>query len=453
MLECTLLIVAAALGAEAGRPSAEEILSGADARIREHRSAEVELELIDPEGNPLPEGTRVEVEQTRHEFLFGCNIFGLGKMRTPEENEAYAKRFADLFNFATLPFYWWSYERERGKPGYDDTERILAFTKKTGLATKGHPLAWNYVDPPWIPDGPVEAMRLQVERIAACVERFRGRIDVWDVVNEAAHYDRDHVRTQAPRLTRAIDEAGVGEYVRASFRAARKANPGAVLLINDYRLDPEYERRVLKELVDEKGEALYDVIGLQSHQHGGARPIVEIWEVCERYAKYGKPLHWTENTFVSGEQGWDLPKSRPGFRWESTPEGEERQARDAVRFYTTLFSHPAVEAVTWWDFSDQRAWQSAPAGFLRRDMTPKPIYEELLRLVKGAWWTRESSTTGKGGDVRIRAFFGEHRVRAEAGGRMLEGTFSLARSSPAERVEVRLEAAAKPEAKAGEPDR
>lgn len=450
MLECALLIVTTALGRGAGDhpiaaagPTAEEILAGADARIRQHRAAEVEVLLLDASGKPLPEGARVEIEQRRHEFLFGCNIFGLGKMRAPEASKVYATRFAELFNFATLPFYWWTYERVRGRPAYEDTEKILSFTKGHGITAKGHPLAWNYVDPPWLPEDPKITLELQLARVAACIERFRGQIDIWDVVNEAAHHDREEVRKQAPRLTRAIDEAPLGEYLRSAFRAARKANPAAVLLINDYRLDPVYESRVLAELVDEKGEPLYDAIGLQSHQHGGARPLAEIWEVCERFAKHGKPLHWTETTFLSGEEGWELRRTRPEFRWESTPEGEARQARDAVRFYTALFSHPAVEAITWCDFCDQGAWQSAPAGLLRRDMTPKPVYEELLQRVKGAWWTHETLTTGKGGAVRLRAFFGDHRVRAEASGEALEGRFTLKKGAGVTRVEVRLEARAK----------
>ena len=49
-----------------------------------------------------------------------------------------------------------------------------------------------------------------------------------------------------------------------------------------------------------------------------------------------------------------------------------------------IFSHPAVEAITWWDFSDRGAWQRAPAGFLRDDLSPKPAYERLQQPVKEA---------------------------------------------------------------------
>jgi GH35 family endo-1,4-beta-xylanase len=76
-------------------------------------------------------------------------------------------------------------------------------------------------------------------------------------------------------------------------------------------------------------------------------------------------------------------------RWgESTPDLEEKQAEQVARFYTALFAHPAVEAVTWWDFSDARAWKNAAAGWLRKDMSPKPVYERLRSLIKGDWWSK-----------------------------------------------------------------
>jgi hypothetical protein len=95
------------------------------------------------------------------------------------------------------------------------------------------------------------------------------------------------------------------------------------------------------------------------------------------------------------------------------------------RFYTVLFSHPAVEAITWWDLSDQGAWQRAPAGLLRRDMTPKPAYEVLHRLIKGDWWTRTAVTTGPDGRARLRGFFGEYRAVFTIDGKEYRRTFVM----------------------------
>nr|QQZ02675.1 1,4-beta-xylanase [uncultured microorganism] len=407
----------------------DRILSDAESRIRRHRMAPVALKLLTPDGRPLGPGRRVEIRQVRHRFLFGCNIFMLGRYRTPEQNAAYESRFAGIFNYATLPFYWWNYERQKGRPDDARTEGIVRWCKAHDVTTKGHPLAWNYRDPPWLTGTPQEVARAQFERITRCVERFQRDIDIWDVVNEATHYDRAECKRDAPRLTEAIAAMGVGPYIRTAFKTARQAGPDATLVINDYRTDAAFAEKVVSELADEDARPMYDVIGIQSHMHGGPWGAARTWEVCERFAKFGKPLHFTETTLVSG------PKSDSG--WTTTDEGEEQQARLAAEFYTVLFSHPAVEAITWWDFSDQGAWQRAPAGFLRADMSAKPIYERLYDLIKGRWSTRVEVESGPEGRLKIDGFMGEYEVTVKENGRRLGGRFSLAKPTP-EATEVQL---------------
>ena len=426
----------------AAKEQRNEILDQADARIEKHSKGDAVLKIAGPNGKQLQNGLAVKIEQKRHKFLFGCNIFKLGRCRTPEDNAAYEERFAALLNFATLPFYWWNYERRQGQPDDERTDQIVSWCKAHNITTKGHPLAWNYVDPRWLPDDPDKAMQLQLKRIGRCVGRFRNDIDIWDVVNEATHYDREQLKKAAPILTEAIRKMGVGAYIRETFKTARQANPTATLLINDYRTGPDYAEKVISELLDENDRPLYDVIGIQSHMHGGIWPVRKTWEVCERFAKFGKPLHFTETTLVSGEQGWELRKKRedPNFRWTTTPEGEKRQAKQVAEFYRVLFSHPAVEAITWWDFTDQNAWQRAPAGLIREDMTPKPAYYELERLIKGHWWTQAQTITDAGGTARFRGFLGDYEVGAQVYGKKLTGTFRLDKSEK-KTIEVKLESA------------
>lgn len=400
--------------------SNQEILNGADERIEKYRMGDVVLQLVGPDGKTVGVGSKVKIEQVRHEFLFGCNIFKLGKCLTEADNAAYEKYFSELMNFATLGFYWWNYSNTYGRMNDESTDAIVKWCREHNITTKGHPLAWNYVDPKWLPDDIDEVEKMQFGRIGRCVKRFDGGIDIWDVVNEATHYDRKDCLERAPKLSEVITEMGVGPYLRKAFEAARAANPDATLLINDYRTDQQYIDRVLKELVDDKGKAMYDVIGIQSHMHGGYWGAGKTWDVCEKYAPFKVPLHFTETTVVSG------PKSDKG--WNSTPEWEKTQARDAAEFYTVLFSHPAVEAITWWDFSDQGAWQGAPAGFLRKDMTPKPMYHALKGLIKGKWWTVEEGEVAVKGEVEVRGFYGQYKVSLDFGGKQLTGTFDLSKN-------------------------
>ena len=94
-----------------------------------------------------------------------------------------------------------------------------------------------------------------------------------------------------------------------------------------------------------------------------------------------------------------------------------------------LFSHPAVEAITWWDFSDLGSWQGAPAGLVRSDMTPKPFYDWLMAAFHKQWTTDAQATADTKGRATVKAFFGDYAVQATtASGQKLKGTFHLARS-------------------------
>jgi len=407
-------------------PSDEEILAGADTRIEEHRKADVILSAVDQSGKPVA-GARVTVSQTRHAFLFGSNIFAWGRILGDRKEAAYRKHFSELLNFATLPFYWDAYEPQKGQPNHQHAEQVAQWCQEHEITTKGHPLAWNYSDPRWLPDDNQEIRLLQMARIDDCVSRFSGLIDRWDVVNEATHFDREELLIRrAPKHSGMWKALGQMEFTRECFTHARKAGPGATLLINDYRVDPAYER-VIEQLVDPQGKPMYDVIGIQSHMHGGAWPTQKIWKTCQTFSRFDVPLHFTETTILSGERLW---QKQPGEPWPSTPEGEEYQARETARLYTVLFSHPAVEAITWWDFADGQAWKGAPAGFLRKDMTPKPVYHELKKLIKGKWWTQSTLQTGPDGKVALRAFLGDYNVTVTAdGNKKTERKFTLAKKN------------------------
>lgn len=407
VLSATMVIASSTWAAAITASEDDRLLVEASRRIEQHRQVDGCVRVVDAAGKPLADA-RVTIEQTSHAFLFGCNIFLWGRAGNEKDEQAYRQRFADLMNYATLPFYWPAYERRRGEPAHERTEQVARWCREHNIAAKGHPLAWNFADPPWLPEDLDEIRQLQMQRIADCVGRFRELIDRWDVVNEATHFEREAFRKRAPRMTAMWEATGRVPFVRQCFTHARRANPQATLLINDYRTDEAYEA-LLRQLTDQ-GKPIFDVIGIQSHMHGGVWNNRRIWEVCERFARFGVPLHFTETTILSGKPGW-RGEGR-ATDWPSTEEGEKRQADEVERFYTMVFSHPAVEALTWWDFSDRGAWQGAPAGFLRHDMSPKPAYERLHSLVKGRWWTRTSGLTAADGTLRFRGFRGRYRVQA-----------------------------------------
>ena len=210
---------------------------------------------------------------------------------------------------------------------------------------------------------------------------------------------------------------GAVPYVKEHLKIARAANPQATLLVNDYRTDPPFYQ--ILDALREDGKLLFDTIGIQSHMHHGVWPLAKVWQTCDTFAKLGVPLHFTETTIVSGPfLGRDPKRKTNAFAdeemWgESTAELEARQAEQVGHFYTMLFAHPAVQGLTWWDFSDAGAWKRAAAGWLRKDMSPKPAYDRLMSLIKGEWWTKIEGRADSGGRFAARAFYGTHRVTAK----------------------------------------
>jgi len=389
-------------------PSDAELLSDARSSIERHRKGEAVFRVQNAEGKPLA-GAKVIVEQVAHDFLFGCNSFSLSRCADEEQERQYRLRFAALFNYCTLGFYWAGYESVRGKPSYEYTDASHEWARAQGIACKGHPLVWDHPagSPAWLPDDPAEIAQLVARRVQEIVSRYRGRIDLWDVVNEATHLPEGMNKTKMAAWGAAL---GPVAYVAEPLKIARAANPAATLLVNDYRTDPPYFQLLARQR--EEGKSRLDVVGIQSHMHEGPWPLHKVHEVCQAYARLGLPIHFTETTIVSGA------KEKRGDAWgPTTAEGEATQAEQAAGFYMMLFAHPAVQALTWWDFSDYHAWQHAPAGLLRRDMSPKPVYERLMKLVKGDWWTRAQGSTGDGGIYNQRAFYGRYRVSAELPGR------------------------------------
>ena len=408
-------------------PSDDEILAQAKARIARHRQGDGVVTVRGADGKPIS-GAAVKVEQLRHDFLFGCNFFMFARFKEAEREEEYRGRFATLLNYATLGFYWGAYEPERGKPHYDYTDKVVDWCRAHGITCKGHPLTWDHPasSPKWLTDDLAEVERLSTARVREIIARFQGRIDIWDVVNEPTDLKRfkNPMNVWAQKL-RAVP------YVRLHLEVARKANPQATVLVNDYRVDPAYYK-ILDELRAD-GKLLFDAIGIQSHMHGGGWPLRKIGDVCDAYARFGVPVHFTETTVVSG------PHLGPGENWgATTPDLEQQQADYVAKFYTMLFAHSAVQALTWWDFSDAGAWQGAAAGFLRKDMSTKPVYDRLHALIKGDWWTKTEGRTNASGEFATRAFFGTHRLTAQlTDGRTLTKEVHWERGG-ANRFEVRL---------------
>ncbi len=356
-----------------------------DAKIEKNRKSDAAIRVADADGRPVA-AAEVAVEQTRHAFLFGCNIYRFDRYKTAGENEAYKKRFADLLNYATVGFYWRGYEPQRGRPNYEYTDRVVAWCRRHDIRMKGHPLLWGHRAgvPTWSKGQPDAAT--QRKRVTDIVKRFSGKIDFWEVVNEASHI-------REPR----IDQP---------YRWARKADPNAYLIVNDYYVCangyPPFYKLLARAVAD---GVPFDGIGIQAHEPRTMRfPLPNVWRVLEKYATFGRELHITEFTPCSA--GQRITGSHIKGVWD-----EKAQADYAVKFYKTCFAHPRVMAVTWWDLCDAGSWLKG-GGMLRADLTPKPVYLALKKLIHEDWKTAVKGKTDPAGRFDFRGFHGAYTVTA-----------------------------------------
>lgn len=402
-----------------------------------HRRQTARVRVL-ADGKPLA-GAAVHLAQQRHKFLFGCGAFEAVNL-TPARSEAerslyktttteaecqfYRRRmelWLELFNFGTLPFYWGKFERREGETISDQIREAAVWLKNRGVTLKGHPLCWHTNCAEWLLQYPLEEMlRRQKDRIRREVEGFRGLIDMWDVINEVVIMPEFTRCDNA--VTRIAAALGRVETVRQMFETARETNPGATLLINDFNVSSRYEDLIAACL--DAGISI-DAIGIQSHQHQGFWGEEKLYDVLERFSRFGLPLHFTENTFTSGHlmPQWieDLNDySVPS--WPSTPEGLARQSDDIERFYRILFADPHVEAITTWAFQDG-AWLGAPAGLVTVDNQTKPAFHRLKHLLKEEWWTDCTCRTDDAGWLELEGYRGDYT--AEAAG--WEGSFTLDR--------------------------
>ncbi len=316
----------------------------------------------------------VEVRQTGHEFLFGCNAFVLGQLDPPEKERRYEEAFAKIFNFATVPFYWEGTEPTQGELRYAEPardiwrrpppERFLPWAARHGITLKGHPLLWHAYNPPWLPKDADQLRELYRKRFREIASRFGGKIPIFDVVNESLVCAKTY-----PLLTPDRD------YVRWAFAEAAPLFPETTILmineVTEYNFPPYATNPYVAQIKTLLSQgAKVRGIGLQYHFFRRekldaylASPKCDpgkLLDLYERFAEFPLPLYITEITFPSAGEG-----------------GDELQAEVVRDHYRLWFAAPTMAGITWWNLGDGTAVKGeneAQGGLLDGDLKPKPAY-------------------------------------------------------------------------------
>jgi endo-1,4-beta-xylanase len=367
----------------------------------QHRTGTAVLTMKDSAGIPLA-NTEIVVEQTRHSFVFG-NI-GFDFIDPAVRDTPLAGQWLELYNCATLPFYWRDFEPVPGAPRTRPLRDTAQWFTDHGVAVKGHPLVWHTLAPQWLAGDVESQVRARIRRD---VGDFAGLIDTWDAINEVVIMPV--FEAEANAITELAKVKGRVGMIQLAFDEARATNANVTLLLNDFDLSTRYEQLIEEAL---SAGVRIDALGLQTHMHQGYWGEDTMLAMVDRFARFGLPLHLTESTLLSGHL---MPPEIVDLNdyqiesWPSTPEGEERQADELVRHYRSLVGHPAVEAITYWGITDQGAWLGAPVGLIRADGSTKPSYDALHSLIKGEWWLPPTTMrTDADGRLEVTGFFGDY---------------------------------------------
>ena len=286
---------------------------------------------------------------------------------------------------------------------WEPADKYVAFGEENGMFTVGHTLVWHSQAPDWIfvdesgnqvsKDTLLQRMRNHISTVAG---RYKGKIDGWDVVNEALN--DDGTLRQSKWL-----EIGGEEFLQKAFEYAKEADPEAELYYNDYSLWKPAKRegavRLVKSL-QEKGIKV-DGIGMQGHYGIDYPSLEDIEASIEAFADLGVKVMITELDIdllpnPTGRQGADIVhtvEEQEGYNPypENLPDSvQQKLAKRYADIFDLFHKHrDKISRVTFWGVADHHSWlnnwpmngrTSYPLVF-DRNYQPKPAHSAIVEAI------------------------------------------------------------------------
>jgi len=283
-------------------------------------------------------------------------------------------------------------------------DAFVDFATSNNLQVVGHCLVWAKDDrtPAWFfrdgtnTVGPEVLLQRMKSHIDTLVGRYRGRIAVWDVVNEALGDGADYLRPSG--WTAACGE----EFIAKAFEYAHAADPEALLVYNDYNNELPAKRAKLIKLVRlllARGAPIH-AVGLQGHYEIDRLPLEDLEATLIALRDLGVKViiseldidviprgrWWAED----GKYRDELRKLDP-YRDGCPPEILERQAEQYSKLFHLFRKYSKVIArVSFWNLHDGQSWLNGfpwrrvnyPLLFDRTG-SPKPAFDAVLSVLQG----------------------------------------------------------------------
>jgi len=284
-------------------------------------------------------GERLRVLAEQRDFLLGFAI--VLNSADIADNQLYLEMASEEFNMITPEnshkMGW--IQPQRGVYRWEDADAIANYAMEKGMVLHGHPLIWYAQLPGWVQSAdPSQARSIMSEYISALAGRYRGRVKVWDVVNEA-------INDEDGQLRESIWFRGMGEgYIREAFQMAKAADPNAILLYNDYDVS----------WINTKSDAMYNLlkreleagtpingVGFQMHLRTDFTDFEGMKNNLQRFANLGLDIYITE---------FDVAQDAEGE--------EQKQAEIYRRALEICLAQSACKAMQSWGYTDRYSWRA-----------------------------------------------------------------------------------------------
>ena len=245
---------------------------------------------------------------------------------------------------------WDALRPSAGAFSFEEADAFVAFAESAALKMRGHCLCWGRQLPAWFAAGATvdNARGFLLEHIRVVAGRYAGRMHSWDVVNEAVEVKDG--RPDGLRDSPWLRLVGP-DYLEAAFRAAREADPDALLTYNEYGLEGEdpaslHKRVAVLELLRrlKARRVPLDALGLQAHLTAGDRFGPGLMAFLAAVRQLGMQVFVTELDVNDRNLPADVAAR------------DAAVARVYADFVGLVLHEPALNVVMTWGLTDRYTW-------------------------------------------------------------------------------------------------
>ena len=351
--------------------------------------------------NTKKEDSTTLKESFKNDFLIGTALSNLQINQTDSQLASLLKK---EFNAITPEndMKWEQIHPQKDTFYFDVADKYVELGEKYNMHIVGHTLVWHSQLAPWmqnVKDSITLANNIE-NHINTIVKRYKGRIETWDVVNEALNEDGSF-------RTSNFHEVMGDSFIAHAFKLAAAADPDAKLVYNDYNLwKPEKRAGVVKLVKNLQAQGIkIDGVGMQAHWSLEGPSIKDIENSIIAYSNLGVKVSFTELDVTVLPNPWDLdgaaveqsyeqfegdPKMNP-YPVKLTDSGQTQLAKRYEDIFNLFLKHKdKIDRVTFWGVNDGQTWlnnwpingrTNHPLLF-DRNFEPKKAYNSVLALKK-----------------------------------------------------------------------